>query len=87
MYASAMLQATGDAKQSLSWLSPQAQTPQESPRDAENAHKGLLPKMKSINWNQDLSGTAISQHETFDETDSSDTDNRGQHQCVPPLLV
>ncbi len=53
----------------------QVQTPQESPRDADS--KGLLPKMKSINWNQDLSGTAISQHETFDETDSS-TDGSGR---------
>lgn len=51
---------------------------QISPRDSEYASTGLLPKVKSINWNQDLSGTAISQHETFDENDSTDGTGRGK---------
>lgn len=54
---------------------------QESPREAEGT-KGLLPKMKSVNWNQDLSGVAISQHETFDEDDSTDGTGRGDHTCT-----
>ena len=60
----------------------QGQTLQESPRDVDYASKGLLPKMKSINWNQDLSGTAISQHETFDEDDSTDGSDRRAPQCL-----
>ena len=51
---------------------------QGSPRDSENDGKGLLPKMQSINWNQDLSGTAISQYETFDSSDSTDGAGRGE---------
>ncbi|CAK0787362.1 hypothetical protein CVIRNUC_010582 [Coccomyxa viridis] len=47
-------------------------SPKGSPRDSENDGKGLLPKVQSINWNQDLSGTAISQYETFDSSDSTD---------------
>ena len=42
--------------------------------------------MKSINWNQDLSGTAISQHETFDESDSS-TDGSGRGEPPFPTLA
>ncbi len=56
---------------------------QESPRDADGT-KGLLPKVKSVNWNQDPSGVAISQYETFDEDDSADGADgtgRGDHAC------
>ena len=57
---------------------------QGSPRDSETDGKGLLPKMQSINWNQDLSGTPISLHETFDSSDSTHGAGRGLllHQAV-----
>ena len=51
---------------------------QGSPRDSESDGKGLLPNMKSINWNQDLSGTPISLHEKFDDSDSTDGTGRGE---------
>lgn len=58
---------------------------QGSPRDSENDGKGLLPKVQSINWNQDLSGTAISQYETFDSSDSTDGAGRGETLCQAML--
>ena len=54
---------------------------QGSPRDSENDGKVLLPNLQSINWNQDLSGTAISQYETFDSSDSTDGAGRGETLC------
>ena len=58
---------------------------QGSPRDSETDSKGLLPNMKSINWNQDLSGTPISLHEKFDDSDSTDGTGRGEIVCQASL--
>ena len=58
---------------------------QGSPRDSETDGKGLLPKMQSINWNQDLSGTPISLHETFDSSGSTDGAGRGEPLCQAML--
>lgn len=55
----------------------QGRSQQPSPRDSDVPSQGLLPKMKTVNWNQDLSGTAISQYETFDEDDSSGGPGKG----------
>ena len=41
--------------------------------------------MQSINWNQDLSGTAISQYETFDSSDSTDGAGRGESRSQASL--